>query len=178
MRQGVSLATKLIACTAILGASTIMAQDEMEANAEARFVQPLTLNAAQPLEFGTLAIPNSGGCVYSLSPNATRLSSGGLCQFIEGDTLPADFSLSCAADSLVQFQAIFSDEAPPGASFNAPDEPMAIDGAEPGAAYQMRACDGDGLSEVKVGGEIRLNSDAPHEFSGPVGSIRLEVAYN
>lgn len=119
-----------------------------------------------------------GSCLYALGPDAKRSTSGGLCQFLDGDAVPAEFALSCAANSLVQFQLIYTDAAPAGAAFDAAPETMAIDGAAPGSAYQVRPCDADGMSVVKAGGVIELRPEAPHKFSGPVGSIRLEIAYN
>ncbi len=152
--------------------------EEAETGAGATFMQPLSIAAAQPLDFGTLAIPVTGSCLYVLGPDSKRSTSGGLCQFLGGDALPAEFALTCAANSLVQFQLIYTDAAPAGAAFDAAPETMAIDGAAPGSAYQVRPCDADGMSVVKAGGVIELRPEAPHQFSGPVGSIRLEIAYN
>ena len=151
---------------------------ESTADANASLLQPLAITGAQPLEFGTLAIPHQGECIYEVDVAGRPNAPGGICQFIGGDRFPARFTLSCAARSLVQFQVIHTDAAPTGARFAAPPAAMEIDGAGAGAAFQTRPCDADGISEIAAAGRLTVSAGALHGFTGPVGTIRLEVAYD
>ena len=183
-----SLATipeKYAACASVLLPAAVaivpaplMAQESAENSASASLVQPLVITGAQPLEFGTLAIPTAQTCLYAISPTGQEEASGVLCQFIAGEVLPAGFTLNCAAGSLVQFEVIYIDSAPAGARFSAPEAAMSIDGQAVGSVYQVGACDADGTSEIRAGGLLEVSAQAQHDFSGRVGTIRLEVAYN
>ena len=152
--------------------------EEAETDATASFIQPLVINGAQPLEFGTLAIPPQGECSYEIDVAGRANTPGGICQFLGQDRFPARFPLSCAARALVQFQLIHTNTAPAGAVFGAPADAMDIDGAGAGAAFQIRPCDADGISEIAAAGRLTVRAGAPHGFAGPVGTIRLEVAYD
>lgn len=151
---------------------------EAEADATATLVQPLVITGAQPLEFGMLAIPAQGECIYEVDTAGRGNSPAGVCQFIGADQFPARFSLNCAASTLVQFQLIYSDSAPAGATFSAPPAAMDIDGNGAGALFQTRPCDTDGTSQISAAGRLTVRAGAAHGFSGPVGTIRLEVAYD
>ncbi|KPF62441.1 hypothetical protein [Porphyrobacter sp. AAP60] len=164
----------------LLGAAAAlpcMAQ-ESETDASASLIQPLVINGAQPLEFGTLAIPPQGECVYELDVAGRTNAPGGICQFIGGDRFAARFTLSCAASALVQYQMIHTNTAPAGAEFSAPSGVMEVDGAGPGPAFQTLPCDTDGISEVAGAGRLIVRAGTVHGFTGAVGTIRLEVAYD
>jgi hypothetical protein len=181
-QRGLALAGGLVCALASAGlAGTLAAQDlpvDIQTDASASLLQPLAIMAAQPLEFGTLAIPQNGECIYEIDVAGRANAPGGICQFIGGDRFPARFTLSCAANSLVQFQVIHTDSAPAGAVFAAPSGAMDIDGSGAGPAFQTRPCDGDGTSDIAAAGRLTVSAGATHGFTGPVGTIRLEVAYD
>jgi hypothetical protein len=169
------------AALAVLCASTAWGQAgtvDAATDASASLLQPLAITGAQPLEFGTLAIPPQGECVYEIDVAGRANAPGGICQFLGQDRFPARFTLSCAARALVQFQVIHTDAAPAGAVFAAPAAAMEIDGAGAGAAFQSRPCDADGISEIAAAGRLTVRAGALHGFTGTVGTIRLEVAYD
>lgn len=151
---------------------------ESTTDASASLLQPLVITAAQPLEFGVLAIPYEGECLYEVDVTGRVNAPGGVCQFLGGDRFPARFTLSCAAGALVQFQVIHTSTAPSGALFAAPAGAMEVDGSGAGPAFQARPCDGDGISQVAAAGRLTVRAGTTHGFSGPVGTIRLEVAYD
>jgi hypothetical protein len=157
---------------------TALSAQETETDASATMVQPLSITGAQPLEFGTVAIPTQGECIYEIDTAGRPVSPAGLCQFISADQFPARFSLNCAASTLVQFQLVYTDRAPVGAFFAAPPAAMDIDGNGAGALFQTRPCDTDGTSQITAAGRLTVRAATAHGFSGTVGTIRLEVAYD
>jgi hypothetical protein len=167
----------LAAVLAIAVPARLSAQDA-EADASATMIQPIAITGAQPLEFGIVAIPTQGECIYEIDTAGRTGSPVGLCQFISADQFPARFSLNCAASTLVQFQLIYTDRAPAGASFAAPPAAMDIDGNGAGPLFQTRPCDTDGTSQITAAGRLTVRSATAHGFSGTVGTIRLEVAYD
>ncbi len=165
-------------CAATLLVAVPGAAQDIETDATASFIQPLMITGAQPLEFGTLAIPPQGECLYELDVAGRTNTPGGICQFIGGDRFPARFTVSCAANALVQFQMVHTSTAPQGAAFSAPSEMMDVDGAGAGPAFQTRPCDGDGITEIAGAGRLTVRAGTPHGFTGAVGTIRLEIAYD
>lgn len=154
------------------------APQESATDATASFIQPLVISGAQPLEFGTLAIPPQGECAYELDVAGRANVPGGICQFVGGDRFAARFTVSCAASALVQYQMIHTNTAPAGAEFSAPANMMDVDGAGAGPAFQTLPCDTDGISEVAGAGRLIVRAGTVHGFTGAVGTIRLEVAYD
>lgn len=171
---------RMRAVAAVLALSPVvpsMAQ-EADTDATATLVQPLVITGAQPLEFGMLAIPAQGECIYEVDTAGRGNTPAGVCQFIGANQFPARFRLNCAASTLVQFQLVYTDSAPAGATFSAPPAAMDIDGNGAGALFQTRPCDTDGTSQISAAGRLTVRAGAVHGFSGPVGTIRLEVAYD
>jgi hypothetical protein len=171
----------LLSCLPIAGVILVAvpgAAQDIETDATASFIQPLMITGAQPLEFGTLAIPPQGECLYEVDVAGRTNTPVGICQFIGGDRYPARFTVSCAANALVQFQMIHTSTAPQGAVFSAPAGVMDVDGAGAGPAFQTRPCDSDGITEIAGAGRLTVRAGTPHGFTGAVGTIRLEIAYD
>lgn len=164
------------ALLALVAAPAFAGPDQASAGAE--LTTPIDIIAQGDLVFGTVAIPRSGDCSYTVSsrsePSATQREE---CRFLSGEPLAGEFSVSCGANQTVTFEAIFTNAAPTGALFSAGDAPMEIDGLGAGEALQIRPCDKDGFSEVRVGGTLTVSPGAPDGFSGEVGTIRLEANY-
>jgi len=124
-------------------------------------------------------VPKAGECLYVLGPEGLLNASGGSdCVALSGTPLAGQFELSCAPDQSVRFELIYSNTAPSGADFGGQTNPADIDGRGAGPALQVLPCDRDGLSDLRVGGQISISSNAPSAFTGEVGTIRLEVTYD
>ena len=161
-----------------IAASAIAHAGEATGPASAGLATPVDVQAEGDLTFGVVAVPREAACAYTVTPRGNvQATSRDECRFLSGKPLNAAFSVACSAGQMVTFEAVFTNTAPAGATFEAGDDPMEIDGLGEGAAVQVQACDKDGLSEVRIGGRLTVTPDAPSSFTGEVGSIRLEAAY-
>lgn len=163
-------------CALLLAAYPAAAQDT-STDAGATLLQPLVIASSGPLEFGVVAIPATGTCTYVIGTAGEALGAGGACQWLGGDRYPANFTINCAGGAQVQFELTYTDEAPEGAHFSAPEKAMDVDGAGPAGTFQARPCDADGTSEISAAGQLDVEAGTASGFSGRVGTIRLEVAY-
>jgi hypothetical protein len=150
-----------------------------DAEANATLAAPIQIQTTDDLVFGTVIVPLSGSCTYGVPPSGAPTVSGGSgCAFISGVQVPAGFEVRCGASVLTRYEVNFDDLAPTGTSFSSPALPMKIDGHDAGGALQLHPCDTDGLSLVSLGGVLTVSATASGGFSGRVGTIRLEVAYD
>ncbi len=166
-------------CVCVIAATPDAAQGaDRTAQASAVLVTPIDIVGVGDLTFGAVAAPRAATCVYDVTATGQTTASGGSeCRFLSGAPLPAEFTVACSGDQLVTYEVLYASAAPSGVTFSAPTTPMAIDGFGAGPALQTRACDSDGLSDVKAGGRLTVTPAAPDAFDGVVGSIRLEAQY-
>jgi len=156
-----------------------LASDMFETTASVSMVSPLQITSAAPMEFGVVTIPKAGQCGYTLAPDGSLLASGGSdCAALSGTPMPAEFSVSCAPSTQVRFDLSYTNTAPSGASFGAGISPMDIDGQGAGGVVQILPCDTDGLTEVSVGGLLTVTPAVGTDFTGEIGTIRLEIIYD
>lgn len=157
----------------------VFAADMIDTTVSVSMVSPLQINSASPMEFGVVTIPKAGSCDYALGPDGNLQASGGSdCAALSGTPMPAEFSVSCAADTQVRFDISYTNSAPSGASFGAGTAPMNIDGRGAGGVVQVLPCDTDGLSEVRAGGLLSVTPAVGTDFTGEIGTITLEVIYD
>ena len=179
-----SLYQKRILSKALLGVCSLMISNIVNAEmfdlpASTTMVTPLSITSAAPLEFGTVTVPKVGDCIYVLNTDSEISASGGPeCTALSGMPESGHFVLSCGAYQSVIFEVFYTNTAPSGAVFGAPPKPADIDGRGSGPAMQLLPCDRDGMSDIRVGGQLSITPNAPSAFSGEVGTIRLEVTYD
>ena len=173
-RQAISL------ITAVCVASFSSAYADMEdITANAKISSPLTISSASSLEFGEVTRPNTGQCDYELGPDSELIVSGGSdCMAMSGTPFAAEFTINCAVDVLVRFELTYENQAPDGAVFSAGENSMDIDGRGAGDVLQVTGCDSDGQTQVSAGGRLSVTPTAPDDFTGTVGTIRLEAIYD
>lgn len=168
----------ILGCSPLLMLTGVAQAQDSEVPASAALVQPLSITGSQPLDFGTVVKPATGSCHYDVPPVGAATIQGQACQYVGGDQAPARFTLQCPPGALIQFQLVYTDRGPAGTSFAPGDSPVAIDSGSPATPFQVQPCDTDGLTTVAAGGRLSVTAAAAHGFSGTVGTIRLEVAYD
>ena len=149
-----------------------------DANAAAEFLSPVEITTSRDLDFGVVTTPHSSNCIYTIAPDGTQSATGDrMCGFVSGLAGSASFEVLCQPDTSVFIELVYSNSAPSGASFGPNVTPLSWDSSSAGPAAQIAPCDADGQSIANAGGELIVTPTAPPGFSGQVGLIRLEVAY-